>query len=196
MVKLKLILSLLMVLMLIITTNLVDKASFERIHDASDKIYSDRLVAQDLILKFNHIIQRKELSFETSDSSYYQLKKQQDDEKYEQLSALYLETELTEEESKTFEEMSVSFKELIEIESEIIHSDRENVDEMARQKIAQIREQLWALSEIQLVEGRKQSSLSANAMTTVNLLTKIEIILIIFLALVINGLILFSKKAK
>lgn len=192
--KLKWILSLLMVIMLIVTTNLVDKASFEKINDASEKIYSDRLVAQDLVLKYGEVLHKKELALELLDSNYYSSYKTQDDIKIEQLTDLYNETELTETEATSFSAMCETFDELISLEKDYA----ENIDDLdlkkeGRIKIDIIHDQLIVLSEIQLIEGRKESYRSNREMNMIDLFTKMEIILIVVLSIVIIMLV-FSKS--
>ncbi|MEZ4924302.1 MAG: hypothetical protein R2780_14105 [Crocinitomicaceae bacterium] len=192
--KLKWILSLLMVIMLIVTTNLVDKASFEKINDASEKIYSDRLVAQDLVLKYGEVLHKKELALELLDSNYYSSYKTQDDIKIEQLTDLYSETELTETEATSFNAMRETFEDLISLEKNYA----ENFDDLelkkeARIKVDIIHDQLIVLSEIQLIEGRKETYRSNREMNMVDLFTKMEIILIVVLSIVIIMLV-FSKS--
>lgn len=183
-----------MVIMLIVTTNLVDKASFEKINDASEKIYSDRLVAQDLVLKYGEVLHKKELALELLDSNYYSSYKTQDDIKIEQLTDLYSETELTETEATSFNAMRETFEDLISLEKNYA----ENFDDLelkkeARIKVDIIHDQLIVLSEIQLIEGRKETYRSNREMNMVDLFTKMEIILIVVLSIVIIMLV-FSKS--
>ena len=58
--KLKWILGILMVFVLIIATNLIDKNNFVRVRDSVVTIYEDRLVANDLIFEMLKSVQEKE----------------------------------------------------------------------------------------------------------------------------------------
>ena len=50
--KIKWTLGILMVFVLIVTTNLIDRNNFVRVKDSVVSIYEDRLVAKNLILEF------------------------------------------------------------------------------------------------------------------------------------------------
>lgn len=74
--KLKWILGILMVFVLIIATNLIDKNNFVRVRDSVVTIYEDRLVANDLIFEMLKSVQEKELAVAISDSTFLIIKTQ------------------------------------------------------------------------------------------------------------------------
>lgn len=195
--KVKWILSLLMVITLIITTNLVDKASFEKISDASERIYEDRLVAQDLIFQYTLIVHQKELALELKDTNYYQLIKVQDDADLHVIKGLYQDTELTDTEEETLNLLIETYDRLCAFEIDFVASNYSNeLVEKGKIDIEIIKNQLRALNEIQMIEGKKQSGVSESAMSTIELFTKMEIILIAMLAVVVLILILARARSN
>mgnify|MGYP006207280059 CR=1 FL=1 len=63
--KIKWVLGILMVFVLIITTNLLDRNNFVRVKDSVVSIYEDRLIANDLIFEISNSIKQKEIAIVT-----------------------------------------------------------------------------------------------------------------------------------
>jgi hypothetical protein len=63
-------------------------------------------------------------------------------------------------------------------------------------QIAKIKKNLDDLSKIQLLEGSKQMSISKKAIDSVELFTQIEIYLLIFLAIVIQIIVMYNPKKE
>ena len=63
-------------------------------------------------------------------------------------------------------------------------------------QIAKIKKNLEDLSKIQLLEGSKQMSISKKAIDSVELFTQIEIYLLIFLAIVIQIIVMYNPKKE
>src|SRR5690606_29299306 len=70
--KIKWILGILMVFVLIITTNLIDRNNFIRVRDSVVTIYEDRLIANDLIFEISKLVQEKEMAVAMSDSVFFE----------------------------------------------------------------------------------------------------------------------------
>ena len=69
--KLKWILGILMIFILIITTNLIDKNNFLSVRDSVITIYEDRLIADDMVFEMLKNIHKKELAMASKDSIYF-----------------------------------------------------------------------------------------------------------------------------
>lgn len=69
--KAKWILGILMIFILIIATNLIDRNNFLRIKDSLDTIYEDRLIVKDLIFKMSKSVQEKELAVARLDTVFF-----------------------------------------------------------------------------------------------------------------------------
>lgn len=68
--KIKWVLSILMVFVLIVTTNLIDRNNFIRVKDSVVTIYEDRLIAKDLIFEMSKAVQEKEVAVAASDTTF------------------------------------------------------------------------------------------------------------------------------
>jgi hypothetical protein len=191
--KVKWVLGLFLVFFLIIATNLIDKNNFKRIRDTVVTIYEDRLVAQDLILKLKVLVQEKEMAFVLSDTSFFKERNTAVNREIEGIISRYLTTKLTGDEERAFTRLQASLGTLIKLES-----SNDNVQPTDRSKykkqIGLIKENLQELSDIQLEEGRRQSSLSKEVLETVELFTQIEIYVLVILAILIQILVIYSPK--
>ena len=61
-------------------------------------------------------------------------------------------------------------------------------------QISNVKENLYDLSEIQLNEGKKQMSISKKAIDSVELFTQLEIYVLIFLAIIIQIIVIYKPK--
>ena len=70
--KIKWTLGIILIFVLIIATNLIDKNNFVRVRDSVVTIYEDRLIANDLIFEILKSVQQKELAILLSDSTFFE----------------------------------------------------------------------------------------------------------------------------
>jgi hypothetical protein len=68
--KIKWVLGILMVFVLIVATNLIDRSNFIQVRDSVVTIYEDRLIANDLIFEISKLVQEKEIAVALSDSIF------------------------------------------------------------------------------------------------------------------------------
>ncbi|MDG1728744.1 MAG: hypothetical protein P8K68_03225 [Algibacter sp.] len=102
-------------------------------------------------------------------------------------------TKLTSEESRIFDELKGNIQSLINAEDIFIDSDFVNKNKVVKY-ISKIKYNLSGLSKVQLNEGRKQMSISKQAIDTVELFTQIEIYFLVFLALIIQIIVMYNPK--
>lgn len=69
--KIKWTLGILLVFILIATTNLIDRNNFLQVKESVETIYQDRLIAKDLILDMYKAVQEKEIALITSDANFF-----------------------------------------------------------------------------------------------------------------------------
>ncbi|MEW4924414.1 MCP four helix bundle domain-containing protein [Algibacter sp. 2305UL17-15] len=193
--KIKWILGILIVFVLIITTNLVDKNNFTRVRDAVVTIYEDRLIAKDLIFEMLKAVHEKEVAVALSDSLFFLQENDKINNDVQSLISRYEQTKLTSEESSVFEDLKDNFQSLKIAEGSYIASYPKDENNLVEQ-ISEVKENLSELSKIQLNEGRRQMSISKKALETVELFTHIEIYLLIFLAIIIQIIIMYNPKKK
>lgn len=184
-----------MVFVLIITTNLIDKNNFVRVRDSVVTIYEDRLIASDLIFDMLKLVQEKELAVVASDSSFFVSQNSKVNADLQSLVNRFEQTKLTTEESKVFKELKNNMESLMDSESQLKDSNTSNHSKILND-ISVLKHNLTDLSKIQLNEGSKQMSISKQAVDTVELFTHIEIYLLVFLAIVIQIIIMYNPKKK
>ncbi|WMI65450.1 MCP four helix bundle domain-containing protein [Aestuariibaculum sp. YM273] len=193
--KLKWILGILMIFVLIIATNLIDKNNFIRVRDSVVTIYEDRLIANDLIFEMLKSVQQKELAVSLSDSTFFQNENALVNDKLQSLISRFEQTKLTSEEAKVFQDLKRNVQLLITAENEFLNSDYSDNSQMVNH-IESLKSNLNDLSKIQLTEGNRQMSISKRAVDTVELFTQIEIFILVFLAVLIQIIVMYKPKEK
>ncbi|MBD0823022.1 MCP four helix bundle domain-containing protein [Aestuariibaculum marinum] len=193
--KLKWILGILMIFVLIIATNLIDKNNFVRVRDSVVTIYEDRLIANDLIFEMLKSVQQKELAVSLSDSTFFQNENALVNDKLQSLISRFEQTKLTSEEAKVFKDLKRNVQSLITSENEFLNSDYSDNSQMVNH-IESLKSNLNDLSKIQLTEGNRQMSISKRAVDTVELFTQIEIFILVFLAVLIQIIVMYKPKEK
>lgn len=193
--KLKWILGILIVFVLIVATNLIDKNNFIRVRDSVVTIYEDRLIAKDLIFEMLKLVQQKEVAVLLSDSDFFVDENAKVNNEMQSLVSRFEKTKLTAEEEIIFNDLKKNIQSVLDAESQITNSDYGGNSEIMGH-IASIKDDLDDLSEIQLDEGRRQMSISQRAVDAVELFTQLEIYLLVFLAIVIQIIVMYNPKAK
>ncbi|KJD34428.1 chemotaxis protein [Tamlana nanhaiensis] len=193
--KIKWILGILIVFVLIITTNLIDKNNFVRVRDSVETIYEDRLIAKDLIFEMLKSIQEKELAVLVSDSTFFKYRNETINDHLTTLVLRFDKTKLTKDEAEVFGNLKENVKLLIASEKSFVKTEKSNNVDMLKH-ISGLKENLNDLSKIQIDEGRRQMSISKRAVDTVELFTHIEIYFLIFLAVVVQVIIMYQPKDK
>ncbi|WP_341296740.1 MCP four helix bundle domain-containing protein [Catalinimonas locisalis] len=183
--------SILLVFIIVLTTNLIDRDNFNRLRQSIVTIYEDRLIVNDLIYEMTSLIQDKQIALLKSDSVFFQQQSRQINNKIEAIIARYEETKITQEEGIIFDRFKENIERLADIEAEYMASGFENEESMMNQIIT-LKENLYDLSKIQLKEGKRQMDFSQRTMDTIELFTQIEIIFLVVMAVLIQIIILYK----
>lgn len=191
--KLKWVLGILIIFILILTTNLIDRNNFERVKNSVVTIYEDRLIANDLIFEISKLVHEKEMAIVMSDTIFYKKNNTRVNDEISNLISRYEFTKLTPEESKIFKDLKKNFKTLVNAESSPMELDFNNENE-GLEFISKLKYNLSNLSKVQLNEGGKQMSISKQALDTVELFTQIEVYFLVFLAIVIQIIVMYQPK--
>ncbi|OAD46340.1 MCP four helix bundle domain-containing protein [Polaribacter atrinae] len=191
--KVKWVLGILMVFILIIATNLIDKNNFSRVKDSVVAIYNDRLIAKDLIFKMSNSIQEKELAVVASDSVFFSGRNKEVSQDIQDFIEMFEQTKLTLQEKKIFSAYKTNLEILKNTESDFIQSKFVDKTPLINH-ISAVKLNLNDLSKIQIVEGKRQMSLSEKAIDSIELFTKIEIYILIFLAILIQIIVIYKPK--
>ena len=177
--KVKWVLGILMVFVLILTTNLVDRNNFSRVNDSVISIYEDRLLAFDIIFEIFKQLKKKELAIKVSDTTLFLDKNEAINKTIDNFIIRFRTTKTTFEEDIVFNNLKNNIETVKRFENDYIKSnfdDKTNLEDTL-EKIDKI---LDDLSNIQIMEGRRQMSVSKKALNTVEFFTQIEIYLLIF----------------
>lgn len=199
----KLALGLLFVMSLILATNLIDKRNFNQVGYAIESIYEDRLVAKDLIFDISVLINEKAMALALSDSIFYNDKNFNVNQKIDELIDLFSDTKLTAEEKQVFKNLKEDVLLLERLEVGSTSSDHQGqffTNNEVHELLMNIQNKLHALSKIQIEEGKRLLLVGKTAVRSVDFLTKIEVYLLIALAIVVQLLFIsglkFGKRRK
>ncbi|MDX1463339.1 MAG: MCP four helix bundle domain-containing protein [Marinirhabdus sp.] len=193
--KLKWILGILMIFVLIIATNLIDRANFVRVRDSVVTIYEDRLIANDLIFEMLKSVQEKEIALAVSDSTFFNVRNAKVNDDLKSFIFRFEQTKLTSEEAGVFEDLKSNVQSLKAAEHQFLSSDATDIAPIEK-SIKNLKNNLNDLSKIQLNEGSRQMSISKRAVDTVELFTQIEIYILVFLAIIIQIIVMYKPKDK
>jgi len=193
--KIKWTLGILMVFALILITNLIDKNNFTRVKDSVVSIYEDRLVVNDLIFEMSKLVQEKEMGIVLSNTNSNTKKNSFIDEKMKDFIEKYEATKLTVEERTVFNNFKDNIQSLSKMESSVFDNDFKE-KETKLTLVFEIKENLYDLTKIQLNEGKKQMSISQKAIDTVELFSQIEIYFLVFLAIVVQIIVMYDPKKE
>jgi len=198
--KIKWILGISVVFLLILLTNLIDRQNFDKVNSSITSIYEDRLVAKKLVYELSQIAWNKELAIATNDTDYYAQELSADVNSIDTLIEQFKKTKLVTQEEKTLKRLESSFDELNRLEQQKSSTSDpgqlNKLDERLRSKIDAIQKNLYTLSNIQLDEGKRQMLQGKAAADSVELLTTMEIYLLVALALIIQIIILYNPGNK
>jgi len=193
--KLKWILGIVIVFVLIAATNLIDRNNFIQVKESVQSIYEDRLIAKDLILDIYKLIQEKEIALITSDANFFTARNQVINEEIGQLLDSFEHTRLTENEERVFNRLQENFEIVLQDESKLLNNDFNNASVLL-EDIRRIEGDLYALSDIQVSEGNRQVAITKRATESIELFTQLEIYMLIFLAVLIQVIILYRPKKE
>ncbi len=193
--KLKWALAILLVFVLVLATNLVDRNHFHRIAQSVQTIYADRVVANDLLFDMAALVHEKELALERRDTAFFRSRAAKVDAAMDGFLERYAQTYLTADERLAFDDLRAHLDALRALEARGT-DPWDDAGDRYRQRLAEIREDLRRLSKIQLVEGQRQVSLSERSMETMALFTRIEIVFLVLLAVLVQVIILYRPPRR
>lgn len=187
-IRLRWILGLGLVFTLVLVTNLVDRTNFRGVSEAITNIYEDRLVAKGLIYDMRSILATKQVALAAADDAYRQDGYRKDADAMRSLIAAFEDTELTTAEEVAFASLQRRYQTLHDLEGELAAVPGA-LDPVARTQLRAAHDavvaELFVLSRIQLTEGNRERFIAAQALQSVEVLTKIEMVLLVTLGAVL-----------
>ena len=194
--KVKSILGVLIIFIIIITTNLVDKNNFNRVKQTVVNIYQDRLIANNIIFEISKNIHLKEKEVLLNNSARLSSKDDIINSSIENLIFDFEQTKLTIEEAKTLTNLKDNIKLLFDLENKNIENPSHDLKSKMMMKFSEIDKNLIKLSKIQINEGRRQFFIGKKAVSTIELFTQIEIGILVLLAITIQLIIIYEPQKK
>lgn len=196
--KIQWILGFAMVFLLILGTNLMDRRNFIRVKDSLVGIYEDRLVAKNKLFEISMLTQEKVLAIVVSDTAFYANRNSKVNEKINDLVDEFGDTKLTADERKLLGNFSTDLNSLQKMENGYLqNSEVPNLEQDKEAMVLQLKQlekDLQRLAEIQMEEGRRQKGIGNKAIDSIELMSKMEIILLVLLGIIIMVIVLYTPK--
>ncbi|MEQ9306478.1 MAG: chemotaxis protein [Marinoscillum sp.] len=193
--KFKWVIGLSLVFALILTTNVIDRNNFKRIKDSILSIYEDRLIAKNFVFELSLLLEEKSMALATADSTFFTGKNKGVNDQIRNFISQFWQTKLTAKEATTLKSFEDDFDKLVELELALLPQlNDQKADHKLKTQIQRLKTDLYTLSEIQISEGKKQFLIGAQAADSVELLTKLEIIMLVIIAGLVQFILLYNPK--
>lgn len=198
--KIKWIAGLLIVFVLIISTNLLDRREFKTIKQAVTNIYEDRMVTQDLIFKITLLLEEKSIALASSDAAFFVSKNNKINTEIVQHVKEFRTTNLTDEETKNLTDFQSHLEDLIKLEPQFTDSNSASLSRQTRQvladPVADLKQELYELSKIQMQEGERELKYATKSADRVSSVATVEIGFLVIIGLIIQFIILYPPKKE
>ena len=189
--KFNLALALLAVFFLILATNLVDRRHFETAQEALTSVYEDRVVAQHYIFEISTIVYQKEQQFIENNTNKWSV---ENDARIEELIEQFAGTKLTTSERRQFESLKEHLTTLERIETKYRENSINNNTHVIPEIFKHIKNDLNDLAETQILESKSKMFLAQKSLNTTNLLSNLELGLLIIVGIAIQFVIFYRIK--
>lgn len=197
--KLKIALSLLMLIVILMCGVLLERSFFSRVNEASTSIYNDRLVPSTAVYHLSdHITQRQfiveefVLSYpEASPVAGHKLFVHQ--QQTDSIITAFEKTYLVKKESKSLEALKKYLADYRKVETELLTTGDPEKLEATHYLYSDIRSELMKLSQIQTRVGQELLDETHSITSNANRLSQLQVVALIIACLVIQAFILASK---
>lgn len=190
--KIKWTLGILLVFFLILATNLIDRNNFRIVKASIETIYADRLIAKDLIHDLSSLLHEKEVRYLKSGRDSFDGENASVNDQSKTLIDAFAETKLIPEEEVIFREFRQGFRDLMDHEQS--SEAPPETDDQYFDRLRELDDLLHELSNIQIVEGRRELMESQRALDAVDLFTNLEIYILVFMAVIVQVLVMYRPK--
>uniref|UniRef100_UPI0040478E42 hypothetical protein n=1 Tax=Mariniflexile sp. TaxID=1979402 RepID=UPI0040478E42 len=179
--------ALLVVFLLVLATNRIDKRHFETVQHSLSTVYKDRVVAQDYIYRMNTILHKKEIQLLYSNSTNG---RNAMNKEFQTLMDVFSTTKLTLKESKVFESLKENFKKLKIKEQTSANKEVINY-------LESLRTDLNNLELIQVSESKQLTDIAQKSLNNNKLISQLEIGFLILVGVLFQFIIFYRvKKSK
>lgn len=198
--KIKWVGGLLVVFLLILATNLLDRKHIKNVRNSVSTMYQDRLIVKNLIYTISNLTEEKRVAFLLSDSSFYATKSKTTNDSIYVLITNFSNTRLTPNETRYLERLYADFKEVEAMEKQALQTPSNLKSKKWRDtmqtKLFRLKTNLNALSEIQVEEGKRELARVNRAFNTIDLFTNIEIAFLVVIGIIAQLIVLYPIKKE
>lgn len=192
--KLKWIAALGLVFGIVLMTNQVDKKNFEKIKGSMENLYQDRLLVKGYIFQLSTLLGEKTKALYTNDTAFFVTTNRSVNDSITIYLDRFFQTELVDHENRTLKAFDQKFDQLRKLEEGYVAGNQEK--QTLLNQVSALEKDLKSLSKIQLEEGKRQLFIAKKSVDLIDLFTRIEIMILIFIAVVVQVIILYSPKKK
>lgn len=185
---------LVLVFVIVLAKNIIDRNNVLELGDSFSAVYRDRLMAESYIYHFSDHLYQKKLLLTNHTQADDGVKQTLDKHNKEinEIIVRYDETKLTETESNYFKELKKNLHDLVALENDYLQNANSSTKQLIDQQFTIALSNLNQLSAIQTAEGKKLMEGSKKIISESTLLTKLELAILIIIGLIIQVLIFAS----
>ncbi|AFD05700.1 MCP four helix bundle domain-containing protein [Solitalea canadensis] len=185
---------LVLVFVIVLAKNIIDRNNVLELGDSFSAVYKDRLMAESYIYHFSDHLYQKKLLLATNQNMDGGVKQSLDrhNKEINDIITKYDETKLTEIESNYFKEFKKNLHDLMALETDYLSKASSTTKQLIDQQFTVALSNLNQLSTIQTAEGKKLMEGSQKIISESTLLTKLELAILIIIGLIIQVLIFAS----
>ena len=185
----------LVVFLLILATNLIDRNHIKGVRASVSTMYKDRLIVKNIIFNISQLTEEKRIAFLLSDSTFYSTNSKKVDDSIYTLIDRFSNTVLTPNEVLYLERLHNNFEKIRALENQVSANKSYFEDEVWRKDMEthffRVRKNLNSLSDIQIDEGKRELARVKRAFNTIDLFTNIEIAFLVVLGITALALVIF-----
>ncbi|WP_421893320.1 MCP four helix bundle domain-containing protein [Marinoscillum sp.] len=193
-------LAMLVVFLLILATNLVDRRYFNVVQKSITTVYEDRLLAKDYIYKISRQLQEKKDFLAIEDKAQVKKKIIQANDSIQILTTKFAATRLTDHEAILFESLKKNLDELYDHERRWSLGASFGKEGLTAETIDNTFQAIYgdldALAKIQIEEGKNEIIISTETINTSNLISRLEIVMLVIIGVLIQLLIFLKPLSR
>lgn len=191
---------LLVIFLLVLATNLVDRRHIKDVRRSVSTMYEDRLIVKNLIYNMSNLTEEKRVAFLLSDSDFYSTKSKKVNDSIYILIDKFSNTKLTSNETRYLERLYGNFKEVEVMENQTLTNkailESKEWRNTMQTKLERLKNNLNSLSDIQIDEGKRELARVNRAFNTIDLFTNIEIAFLVAIGIIAQIIVLYPVKKE
>lgn len=187
--------SIVMIFMVILATNLIDKDNFSKVEESVESIYEDVLLTKERIFELSMLVHEMEVAYLLEDKTYYEIKAVSSQERIQDILGECDEVVETKQEENVLIDLHNDFDKLFLLKADSTMFQDDTKKEVVKQ-FELIKYSLVELGEIHVEEGRRHKLKSRSVMSVTKLFSRIEIYILLILSVAILFVVMFQPREK